>query len=166
LDPFGKIEWHQRHPDVPDPFLITQRSFSWFSAELVRIWPTELEFRVKADAAYLALHDSVRSDGETTINGGSRSTLTDARNTLTFVPIGSSVEGWNRFEGRVSSVCAVHLAPAMQDHDAIDISNIPPSLYFTNNNLKATVQKVQSVLDGSGIDDHAYAETLGLLLLW
>ena len=26
--------------------------------------------------------------------------------------------------------------------------------------------KLQGVLDGSGIDDHAYAETLGLLLLW
>jgi hypothetical protein len=104
--------------------------------------------------------------GETTINGGSRSTLADARGKLTFAPIGSSVEGWNRFEGRVSSVVAVHLAPAMSDHDANDISKIPPALYFENNNLKATLQKLQSVLDGSGIDDHAYAETLGLLLLW
>jgi len=39
-------------------------------------------------------------------------------------------------------------------------------LYLENANLKATLQKLQSVLDGSGIDDHAYAETLGLLLLW
>jgi AraC family transcriptional regulator len=86
--------------------------------------------------------------------------------TLTFVPIGSSVEGWNRFEGRVSSVVAVHLAPAMAGHDANDISKTPPSLYFESDNLKGTLQKLQSVLDGSGIDDHAYAETLGLLLLW
>jgi AraC family transcriptional regulator len=141
-------------------------SWSWFSAEIVRIQPTELEFRVKGDAAYLALHDYVRSDGETRINGGSRSTLTDARDKLTFVPIGSSVEGWNCFKGRVSSAFAVHLAPPTSDHYANDISNIPPSLYFENNNLKATLQKLQSVLDGSGIDDHAYAETLGLLLLW
>ncbi|WP_245286063.1 helix-turn-helix domain-containing protein [Bradyrhizobium sp. WSM1253] len=121
---------------------------------------------MKGDAAYLALHDFVRSDGETTINGGSRSTLTDVRGKLTFVPIGSSVEGWNRFKGRVSSVFAVHLAPPKSNHYASDISNIPPSLYFENNNLKATLQKLQSVLDGSGLDDHAYAETLGLLLLW
>jgi AraC family transcriptional regulator len=47
-----------------------------------------------------------------------------------------------------------------------DISRIPPSLYFENNNLKATLQKFQGVLDGTSIDDHAYAETLGLLLLW
>jgi AraC family transcriptional regulator len=39
-------------------------------------------------------------------------------------------------------------------------------LYFENSNLKSTLQKLQSVLDGSGIDDHAYAETLGMLLLW
>jgi AraC family transcriptional regulator len=39
-------------------------------------------------------------------------------------------------------------------------------LYFENDNLRTTLQKLQSVLDGSGINDHAYAETLGLLLLW
>ena len=141
-------------------------SWSWFSAELVRIQPTELEFRAKGESAYLALHDSVRSDGETKIDGGSRSTLTDARGKLTFVPIGSSVEGWNRFEGRTSSVIAVHLKPEMLDYDANDISNVPPGLYFENDNLKATLQKLQHVVDGSGTNDHAYAETLGLLLLW
>jgi AraC family transcriptional regulator len=166
LGPDAKIEWHQRHPDAHHPFLVKRMSWSWFSAELVRVQPTELEYRVKGEAAYLALHDFVRSDGETTINGGSRSTLTDLRDKLTFVPIGSSADGWNRFKGRVSSVVAVHLAHAMSDHDANDISKIPPALYFENNNLKATLQKLQSVLDGSGIDDHAYAETLGLLLLW
>ena len=167
LGPDAKIEWHQRYPDAHYPFLVKRISWSWFSAEIVRIQPTELEFRVTGDdAAYLALHDAVRSDGETRINGGSRSTLTDVRDKLTFAPIGSSVEGWNCFKGRVSSVFAVHLTPPTSDHYADDISNIPPSLYFENNNLKATLQKLQSVLDGSGIDDHAYAETLGLLLLW
>ena len=167
LGPDSKIEWHQRYPDAHYPFLVKRMSWSWFSAEIVRIQPTELEFRVKGDdAAYLALHDAVRSDGETSINGGSRSMLTDVRDKLTFAPIGSSVEGWNCFKGRVSSVFAVHLAPATSDHDANDISNVPPSLYFENTKLKATLQKLQSVLDGSGINDRAYAETLGLLLLW
>jgi AraC family transcriptional regulator len=122
-----------------------------------------LEFRVKGDAAYLTLHDYVRSDGETTINGGNRSTLTDARDKLTFAPIGSSVKGWNCFKrGRVSSAIAVHLTPPASGHDANDISKIPPSLYFESNNLKATLQKLRCVLDGSGIEDQAYAETLGL----
>jgi len=162
---FGKIEWYQRRRDAHDPLVIKQMSWSWFSAELVRIRPTEVGYRVEARAAYLALHDFVRSDGETTINGANRSTLTDARGTLTFVPVGSSVEGWNRFERRASTV-AVHLAPTMSDYEANDISNVPPSLYFKDNTLKTTLQKLQSVMDGSGLDDHAYAETLGLLLLW
>jgi AraC family transcriptional regulator len=167
LGPDTKIEWHQRYPGAHYPFLAKRMSWSWFSAEIVHIQPTELEFRVKGDdAAYLALHDAVRSDGETRIDGGSRSTLTDLRDKLTFAPIGSSVEGWNCFKGRVSSVFAVHLAPRISDHYANDISNVPPSLYFENNNLKATLQKLESVLDGSGINDRAYAETLGLLLLW
>src|SRR3984893_13949659 len=152
LGPAAKIEWHRRPPDAHHPFSVKRKSWSWFSAELVRIQPTELEFRVKGDAAYLALHDYFRSDGETRIDGGSRSTLTDARDKLTFAPIGSSVEGWNCFKGRrVSSAFAVHLAPPTSGHDANDISKIPPSLYFENSSLKATLQKLQSVLDGSGI---------------
>jgi AraC family transcriptional regulator len=166
LGPDAKIELHQRDPDAHHPFLVKRKSWSWFSAELVRIQPTEFEFRVNGDAAYLALHDYVRSDGETTINGESRSTLIDARGKITFAPIGSSVEGWNCFKRGVSSAIAVHLAPPTSGHDANDISKVPPSLYFENTNLKATLEKFRSVVDGSGIDDHAYAETLGLLLLW
>ena len=102
----------------------------------------------------------------TTINGGSRSTITDLRDKLTFAPIGCSVEGWNRFEGRLSSIFAVYLGSNGSDHDTNVISKSPPSLYFENSDLKATLQKLQSVLDGSSINDPAYAETLGLLLIW
>src|SRR5439155_24132899 len=91
---------------------------------------------------------------------------TDIRDKLTFLPIGSS-DGWARFKSRASSVFAVHLAPLTSDHHpSSDISNVPPSLYFENTKLKTTLQKLHGVLDGSGIDDRAYAETLGLLLLW
>jgi AraC family transcriptional regulator len=167
LEPWGKLEWRQRRPDARCPFLVKRMSWSWFSAELVRVRAAEFDFRVKADASYLALHDAVRADGETTIDGRNRSTVTDLRDRLTFVPMGSSAEGWNRFERRSSSVLAVHLASTVSGHDdASDILKVPPALYFENDNLKATLQKLRSVLDGSGISDHAYAETLGLLLLW
>jgi AraC family transcriptional regulator len=66
----------------------------------------------------------------------------------------------------MSSVFAVYLGSIGLDHDANDVSKVPPSLYFENSNLKATLQKLQAVLDGSSINDPAYAETLGLLLLW
>jgi AraC family transcriptional regulator len=146
--------------------MVKRMSWSWFSAEHVRAWPGEFEFRVKADACYLALHDSVRTDGETTIEGGGRSAVTDLRGKLTFVPAGSSAAGWNRFEGRTSSVFAVHLSARGPAPDANDISILPAALYFENDNLKSTLQKLQGALDGSGIDDRAYAETLALLLLW
>jgi AraC family transcriptional regulator len=61
---------------------------------------------------------------------------------------------------------AIHLVPPTSGHDANDISKIPPSLYFENTNLRATLEKFRSIVDGSDIDDHVYAETLGLLLLW
>jgi AraC family transcriptional regulator len=164
LEPWGKLEWRHRRPDARDP-IVKRKSWSWFSAELVRVPPIELEFKVKADATYLALHDSVRTDGETTVDGGCSSTLTDLRDKLTFVPAGSSAVGWNQFEGG-ASVFAVHLDPTRPDIGANDMSGIPPALYFDNSNLKTTLQKLQRALDGSGIDDHAYVETLALLLLW
>lgn len=166
MEPYGKLEWHQRDPEMRCRPSVKRMSWSWFSAELLQFWQTELEFRVKGDAAFLALHDSIRAAGETTIDGGSPSTRTDLRGRLTFVPAGSSVQGWNRFKGGVSSVFAVHLVPAKSVRRADDISEIPPSLYFESDNLKATLQKLQSVVNGAGINDHAYAETLGLLLLW
>ena len=116
MEPWGKLELHQRQTDTRYPFSVKRMSWSWFSAELVHVRPTELEFKVKGDAAYLALHDSVRSDGETTTNGGSRSIIRDVRDKLTFVPTGSSVEGWNSFKGpRISSVFAVHLTSAIHN---------------------------------------------------
>jgi AraC family transcriptional regulator len=141
-------------------------SWSWFSAEFVRIRSAEVAYRVKGEAAYLAVHDCVRSDGETTINGSGRSNIVDLRDKLTFVPKRNSVEGWNRFRGKGASVFAVHLGPQPSVDGTNDISDVPPALYFENQNLKATLQKIQGVVDGSGLSDHAYAETLGLLLLW
>lgn len=166
MAPEAKIECNKRQADAQNPSLVKRMSWSWFSAELVQVRPTELEYRVKGDVAYLALHDFVRSDGETTINGTNRSTLADVRGKLTFAPIGCSTEGWARFKSRMSSVFAVHLAPVALNQKVRDLSDIPPSLYFENNDLKATLLKLQSVMDGSSINDHAYAETLGLLLLW
>lgn len=95
-----------------------------------------------------------------------RSTMMDLQNKLTFAPAGCSVEGWNRFKSRASSVFAVHFAPLAPDLKATDISSVPPSLYFENESLKTTLLKLRSVLDESAINDAAYAETLGLLLLW
>jgi AraC family transcriptional regulator len=166
LGPDAKIECNKRHTDAHDPSLVRRMSWSWFSAELVRTPSAEVEYRVRGDVAYVALHDFIRSDGETTINGANRSTLADVRGKLTFAPIGCSTEGWARFKSRMSSVFAVHLSPHAADGDANDVSKIPPTLYFENDNLKFTLLKLQRVLDGSSINDHAYAETLGLLLLW
>lgn len=164
MEPWGKLEWHQRQPDTGNSFLVERMSWSWLSAELIRVRMAEFEFRVKANATYLALHNSVRSDGETTTDVGGCSTVTDLRDKLTFLPIGSSASGWNRFNRRMGSVFAVHLAPR-PDLEGSNLSDIPPALYFENTNLKTTLKKLQSVLDGSGINDRAYAETLGLLLL-
>ena len=161
--PFGKVTRQKRHPGAREPYLIKRADWSWFSVELAKIQPTELEFSLRGNTAYLGLFDFVRSDGETTVDGGNRSTLKDLRNALAFVPAGSSVEGWARYKFRTSSIIGVHLGAL---EIGPDISNVDPSLYFRNEYLRTTLLKLRDALDGSGIDDAAYAETLALSLLW
>jgi len=139
-------------------------TWSWLSAESISVPRQAIGFRVRQAAAYLAVHDIVRQDGETRIEGGGSSETRDLRGKLTFLPAGCSAEGWSDLRSRSSSVFAIHLAPLT--HEVIGLAHLPPSLYFHNADIQATLQKLRTVVDGKGIADAAYAETLGLVLLW
>jgi AraC family transcriptional regulator len=113
----------------------------------------------------LALHDIIRADGETTLEGCERSVVRDVRDKMTFAPSGASIEGWARYRRRPSWVFAVYLDPAPRDSKAVDFASTPPFLHFENSNLKTTLMKLQGVMEGSSINERTYVETLGLLLL-
>jgi AraC family transcriptional regulator len=161
---YGEIQWRRTNHDEAFSVSAKRKSFSWFSFELVHLPKAELEYCVKGNSGYLAIHDIVRSDGETRVNGEDYSCIRDLRDKLTFLPIGSTVEGWSRYKTKISSVFAVHFVAPTTDA-ATNISHLPPRLFFEDRNLKATLEKLRGILEGSAIDDTAYAETLGLLLL-
>ena len=101
----------ERDEPVPD-ISINRAYWPGLSAEQAHISkPQELAYRFQGDTHYLALHDIVRTDGETIIDGFARSVRRDIRNTLTFVPKGASAEGWSKFKDRRSSVLAIFLDP-------------------------------------------------------
>ncbi|MGY8677845.1 hypothetical protein Q2941_08485 [Bradyrhizobium sp. UFLA05-153] len=162
----GRIHWDfQDHSgDGPD----TQKCQSWpsYTAEVVRVSDSkELEYRVKSQTAYLAFHDIIRSDGEDRVDGSIRSTRQDYRNALTFLPGGCSAEGWIKFKRRQSLVVAVHLSPTAEEANDFRLTELPPALYFENEPLKATLLKIQAVVDRSSIEESSYAEALGMVLL-
>ena len=156
----GSPEQNENGPD-------TNRAY-WpgLSAEQVRISkPLELAYRFQGRTHYLALHNIVRTDGETTIDGFARSVRRDLRDTLTFVPKGASVEGWTKFKDRRSSALAIFLDPNADEGDELRADDLPPRLYFENSSLKQSVLKLESVMMSSLAHEQTYAEHVGLIIL-
>ena len=163
------LNWRAREatPERDEVALDINRAY-WpgLSAELVRISkPQELAYRFLGHTHYLALHDIVRTDGETTIDGFARSVRRDIRDTLTFVPKGASVEDWSRFKDRRSSVLAIFLDPNADERGELRADDLPPRLYFEDPSLKQSMQKLKAVMSSSLTHEQTYAEHLGLIIL-
>ena len=146
---------------------ISRADWPTLSAERVRISrPLELVHRVQGHAHYLALHDVVRSDGETTIDGFARSVRRDLRGTLVFVPKGVSLDGWSKFKDRRSSGLAIFFDPNADEHGELRVDDLPPRLYFENPSLQQSMQKLDAVIASSLACEQTYLEHLGFLILW
>ncbi|MDI3563938.1 helix-turn-helix domain-containing protein [Bradyrhizobium sp. Arg816] len=162
----GRIHWDSRDHSGDGPDAQKCQSWPGYTAEVNRVSDTkELGYRVKSRAVYLAFHDIIRSDGEDRVDGSIRSTRQDLRNTLTFLPGGSSAEGWVKFKRRQSLVVAVHLNPAAEEANDFRLTELRPALYFENEPLRATLLKIQAVVERSSIEEASYAEVLGMVLL-
>jgi AraC family transcriptional regulator len=158
------IEWRARSENAEVPKQGQIAKWSDFSAELNRI-PHSAEFDYKLVSAngYIALHNIVRIDGETIVEGTLHSQRRDLRDKMTFIPPGASVEGWTKTNGGTPYVFAVHFEPS-QNQDAPDLSNLPYQLYFENDDIKSTLNKMRVLMERGEPDDRLYAETLGVLL--
>ncbi len=164
-----QIYWHARGAiRERDEVAIDINSAYWpgLSAKRLRISkPQELAYRFQGHNHYLALHDIVRTDGETTIDGFARSVRRDLRDTLTFVPKGASVEGWTKFKDRCSSVLAIFLDPNADEGDELRADDLPPRLHFENPSLKQSMLKLKAVMISSLEHERIYAEHVGLIIL-
>ena len=153
----------ERNEDAPD---INRAYWPGLSAEQARISkPLDLAFRFQGHVHYLALHDIVRTDGETAIDGFARSVRRDLRDTLTFVPKGASVEGWTKFKDRCSSVLAIFFDPNADEGAELRADNLPPCLYFENPSLKQSMLKLKAVMISPLEQERTYAEHVGLIII-
>jgi AraC family transcriptional regulator len=146
-----------------------KRTFSCeaFSAERVSIAsPDPYEYSYKGGGDYLALHDIVRSDGESFVEGVSWEHVRDIRNRMTFIPADCTVSGWTAPIRRSNSFLAVYFdreAMAKQLGDAGRREHFAPAMYFEDAALLSTVSKIDGLLRQQPAPDTLYAETLGLL---
>ena len=153
----------ERNEDAPD---INRAYWPGFSAEQARISkPLDLAFRFQGCVHYLALHDIVRTDGETTIDGFARSVRRDLRDTLTFVPKGACVEGWTKFKDRRSCVLAIFLDPNADEGGELLADDLPPRLYFESPSLKQSMLKLAALMITPLEHEQTYAEHIGLVIL-
>ena len=152
----------------PDEVASDRYRASWpgLSAERIRISSNlELGYRFQGQSHALFLSDIVRTDGEIRIDGFARSLRRDLRDTLTFVPKGVSVDGWSKLKDRRSSVVAVYLDPDADDRAELRADDLPPRLYFKDEFLKQSVQKLSAAMSSSLARERTYVEHVGLIIL-
>lgn len=137
-----------------------------FSAEHVRIATNSpYDYRYCGDRNYLALHDIIRSDGESFVDNACHAHVKDIRNRMTFIPAGCMVHGWTAPVQRSNSFTALYFDPqSVFNHLGTKSSDAPPrpNMYFEDNALIQTMWKIDGLLRGNNVPDRLYMETLGL----
>ena len=157
------LEFRDGSETQPD----TSRRMAWrgFSAETITIQgPRGFDYRWAGTPHYLALHDMQMTDGEIAVADLPRSTQTDLRDSMTFVPGGCDAAGWSELRARRNLFTAIYYDPAIlpEELDA-RVSGIErPMLYFDDPALRSTLSKLQGLLVEPGPIDAIYGETLGL----
>jgi AraC family transcriptional regulator len=155
------------HDDVGETPRHTNRRMTWrgFSAETRTIQgPWGFDYRWVGTPHYLALHDIQLGDGEIVLGDHPKSTKTDLRGLMTFVPGGCDVTGWSKPRARPNQFTAVYYDPAIlpEELDARIAGIERPMLYFDDPALRSTLSKLQGLLVDPDPIDAVYSETLGL----
>lgn len=126
-----------------------------------------LEFKWVGQQHYLALHDFKTTDGETRLGDLQAAGGADLIDTMTFVPAGLEISGWSQNVERRNAFAAVYLDPDTAAHELSDVGlrvELQPRLYFRNQDLMRTVQKLQHCLREPQSADQLYVDALGVVL--
>lgn len=168
-----RVVWQARSEatvQISPPELVKRRTAVWngMRAEIVQAVRRErLEVRFRAQSHLLVIYDQgARSDGETFVEGLSRSTLRDIRHKLTFVPAGHEYREWH--DPRVlTRVIYLYIDPASvpAHSDAGGKTSLSPKLFFENAALRETAFKLASAIESGVEDDASYLEALGAVLV-
>jgi AraC family transcriptional regulator len=156
--------------DISPSDIVKRRIATWpgMAAEIVQATRQDrIESRFCAPVHLLAVYErGMRHEGDTCIEGVSKSTLRDLRRKLIFVPAGHKYYDWQ--EPRIPSrLTYFYFDPAVL---AIDPElgfagrSFVPQLFFEDGALWDTALKLTSLIESAGSDHRPYVEALGVVL--
>ncbi|MDB5538965.1 MAG: hypothetical protein JWQ89_692 [Devosia sp.] len=178
--PSAQTAPYRRTPEDAEPIIemspadaVTQRVViaDGVAAEIVHAMTHDrFAFRFRAPVHMLVVYEQgARRDGETVIEGSSRSTLRDFARKLTFVPAGHEYREWQepRTLGRAMYVYfdPARLHVLSDTDDADDDAAMSARLFFEDATLLDTALKLKRLLDGPAGANRLYLEALGVLLV-
>ena len=147
-----------------------RRTAVWrgMQAESVRILESRpFEYGFRAPYHLLLVTDrAARFDGETSVEGLPKSNLRDLSRKLTFVPAGSRLCGWAkpRLLSRVTCLYIDPRGPLLDPELGFDRIEFKPQLFFFDQAIWETAQKLKAEIAQNRPGDHFYAEALGGVL--
>ncbi|ESY94409.1 AraC family transcriptional regulator [Mesorhizobium sp. LNHC209A00] len=137
------------------------------TAEIVQVGTHDrFTSRFLAPVDLLVVYEQgTRRDGDTCVEGLSRSTLRDFAGKLTFVPAGHEYREWQDPRSP-THLMYVYFAPAqLQSPIEAGIPDaIPPMLFFEDATLLDTALKLKRSLESPTSDNQLYLEALGVVL--
>jgi AraC family transcriptional regulator len=161
--------------EVSSPDTLTRRTIlsEGMAAEIVRVMShSRFEFHFRAPVHLLVVHEQgARREGDSFVEGLSRSTLRDFARKLTFVPAGHEYREWQ--EPRASThLMFVYLDPARLrlildagvDATIADAS-FAARLFFEDATLLETALKLKRSLESPAAESQHYLEALGVILV-
>ena len=148
---------------------VSRRGMEWrgMGAEFVQATSHDrVDYSFRSSMHLLAAYEhGVRRDGESYVEGVSRSTLRDVSNKLTFAPAGHEYREWHD-PRTLTGVTYFYLDPAelQADFDA-DGSELAPRLFFEDPTIWSTAAKLKQAIQSPRVENRLYVEALGVVLV-
>jgi AraC family transcriptional regulator len=157
--------------DITPHRAVTRRGIEWSG---MRVELVQAKMRERIDHSFrshlhllAAYEQGVRRDGESCVEGATRSNLRDVAKKLTFVPAGHQYREW--YDPRIpTAVTYFYFDPASlridSGDDLVDIL-FEPRVFFEDTTIWSTASKLRQAIDAPGRASQPYLEALGVVLI-
>lgn len=154
-----------RPPDIAARSAAVWQGMQAESLQIRDSRPFEYDFQAPYHML-LVIERAARFDGETSLEGLPSSSLRDLSRKLAFVPAGHHFRGWAkpRVSSRVTCLYIDPRGPLLDPTMGFDRVDFRPQLFFFDQAIWETVQKLKAEIAQDTPDGGFYAEALGRVL--